>query len=86
LPVEFADPIIIPVEAEEGFEFDEDEDEGDDFVSFGSSLRLHRELYNLNNLLMQMQVPVNHPVMRCLASLRQAAELSVTNDLPIVVW
>ncbi len=87
LPIEFTDPIIIPVEAEEGFEFDEeDEDEGDDFVSFGSAPRLQHELYILNNLLMQMKVPANHPIMRCLASLRQAAELSVTNDLPIVVW
>ena len=87
LPIEFADPIIIPVEAEEGFEFDEeDEDEGDDFVSFGSSPRLHLELNLLNMRLLQMQVPINHPIMRCLASLRQAAELSITNDLPIVVW
>lgn len=86
LPVEFVDPIIIPVETEEGFESDEDEDEGDDFVSFGSSPRLQHELYILNNLLAQMQVPANHPIMRCLASLRQAADLSVSNDLPIVVW
>ncbi|RLT24306.1 MAG: hypothetical protein DWI30_01545 [Chloroflexi bacterium] len=87
LPIEFTDPIIIPVEAEEGFEFDEEDEDGeDDFVSFGSSPRLQRELYVLNNWLVQMQVPATHPVMRCLASLRQAAELSVTNDLPIVVW
>ena len=87
LPIEFTDPIIIPVEAEEGFEFDEEDEDGeDDFVSFGSSPRLQRELYVLNNWLVQMKVPATHPVMRCLASLRQAAELSVTNDLPIVVW
>lgn len=85
LPVEFAEPIIIPIEPEEGDEFDEDDD-GDNVVSFGSSPRLQQELYRLSMLLVQMQVPANHPIMRCLASLRQAAELSITSDLPIAVW
>lgn len=85
LPVEFAEPIIIPIEPEEGDEFDEDDDD-DNVVSFGSSPRLQQELYRLSMLLVQMQVPANHPIMRCLASLRQAAELSITSDLPIAVW
>lgn len=85
LPVEFAEPIIIPIEPEEGDEFDEDDD-SDNVVSFGSSPRLQQELYRLSMLLVQMQVPANHPIMRCLASLRQATELSITSDLPIAVW
>ncbi len=87
LPVEFAEPLFFPIEYDDEFTFDEeDEDEGDDFVSFGSSPRLHLELNLLNTKLLQMQVPASHPIMRCLASLRQAAELSITNDLPIAVW
>ncbi|NBU64408.1 MAG: hypothetical protein EBS29_07920 [Chloroflexia bacterium] len=85
IPVEFAEPIIIPIEADDEFEFDED-DEEENYVSFGSTPRLQQELYRLNTLLVQMQVPATHPVMRCLAALRNATELSISNDLPIAVW
>jgi hypothetical protein len=64
----------------------DDEDAGAERISVGSASALQRELYQLHGYLVQMQVPAKHPVMRCLAALRQAAELSVSNDLPITVW
>lgn len=85
IPVEFPAPIDLFFDDEEDEEHDGD-DESVERISVGSASALQRELYQLHGYLMQMQVPEKHPVMRCLASLRQAAELSVSNDLPITVW
>ncbi|HWQ11831.1 MAG TPA: hypothetical protein VNL77_03475 [Roseiflexaceae bacterium] len=85
LPADFAEPI--------GIEFDEHEEEAEDeedgaesVVSFGSSIALQRELAELEPQLRQAGVPENHPAMRCLRTLRTAADQSVANDLPIIVW
>jgi hypothetical protein len=83
LPVDFAEPIWL--EAEE--EPTEDEDEDDDhFISFGSSVGLQRELAELDTMLQQARVPSQSSVVRCLQVLRTAADQSVANELPIIVW
>ena len=86
IPVEFPNPIDLFFDDEEKDEHDDDDDESVERISVGSASALQRELYQSHSYLSQMQVPEKHPVMRCLASLRQAAELSVSNDLPITVW
>lgn len=84
IPVEFPNPIDLFFDDED--DAADDEDAGAERISVGSASALQRELYQLHGYLVQMQVPAKHPVMRCLAALRQAAELSVSNDLPITVW
>jgi len=85
LPADFAEPIW--VEFDQGDEAEEDEDEdGESVVSFGSSLGLQRELVELEGLLRDAGVPNDHSAMRCLRVLREAANQSVNNDLPIIVW
>jgi hypothetical protein len=83
LPVDFESPIWL--------EFDRDEDDDLDlleepFVSFGSSVALQRELVELEQLLSQAGVPHKSAPYRCLQVLREAADQSVGNDLPITVW
>jgi hypothetical protein len=88
IPVEFANPIWIE-EEEEGDDDDTVDDEDEytgEIIAFGSSSALQRELHMLQGYLQQFNVPVAHPVMRCLQALRTAADLSVQNGLPIVVW
>jgi hypothetical protein len=82
LPVDFSAPIWLE------FDRDEDEVEGLDepFVSFGSSIGLQRELVELEDLLRQANVPHKSAPYRCLTTLREAADQSVANDLPIIVW
>jgi hypothetical protein len=82
LPVDFGAPIWLE------FDRDEDEFEGPDepFVSFGSSIGLQRELIELEDLLRQANVPHKSAPYRCLTVLREAADQSVANDLPIIVW
>ncbi len=88
IPVEFANPIWIEEEDEdEAAAFDDEDDEyTGEIIAFGSSSALQRELHTLQGYLQQLNVPVAHPVMRCLIALRTAADLSVKNGLPIVVW
>lgn len=86
VPVEFANPIDLFFDDEDDDDEAHDDDESVERISVGSSSALQRELYQLHSYMTQMQVPVKHPVMQCLAALRQAAELSVSNDLPITVW
>jgi hypothetical protein len=82
LPVDFAETIWL--------EFDQDESDGElleePVVSFGSSIALQRELGELEGLLRQAGVPQNSAPYRCLKVLREAADQSVANDLPIIVW
>ena len=83
LPVDFAEPIWL--EADE--EVSEDDEEAEDpYISFGSSVGLQRELTELSSLLQQASVPGNSGPARCLQVLRTAAEQSIANDLPIIVW
>ncbi|KPV54392.1 hypothetical protein SE17_04005 [Kouleothrix aurantiaca] len=83
LPVDFAEPIWL--EADE--EVSEDDEEAEDpYISFGSAVGLQRELTELSSLLQQANVPSNSGPARCLQVLRTAAEQSVANDLPIIVW
>lgn len=82
LPVDFREPIWIE---------EEPDDEGDapteqSVISFGSSVALQRELVELASLLDQAGVKQGHPVRRCLNVLREAADVSVANGLPIIVW
>lgn len=89
LPVDFAEPIWLEVEGEEDdHDHDHDHDEEDDerVVSFGSSTALQRELVEVESLLQGAGVSSSHPAMRCLVVLRTAADQSVSNDLPIIVW
>lgn len=89
IPVEFANPIWIEEEDEdEAAAFDEEDDEyTGEIIAFGSSSALQRELHMLQGYLQQTSnIPATHPVMRCLQALRTAADLSVKNGLPIVVW
>lgn len=83
LPVDFAEPIWL--EADE--EALEDEEEAEDpYISFGSSVGLQRELAELAGLLQQNNVPASSGPFRCLQVLREAADQSIANDLPIIVW
>jgi hypothetical protein len=82
LPVDFAEPIWLEAEEEES-----SEDEGEEpFISFGSSIGLQRELGELADLLQQAGVSSQSGPFRCLRILREAADQSVANDLPIIVW
>ncbi|HEX5691968.1 MAG TPA: hypothetical protein VFX76_18265, partial [Roseiflexaceae bacterium] len=79
LPVEFTEPIWL--------EFDEEAlEEGSDMqepvVSFGSSIGLQRELVELEPMLQSSGVSTRSPAYRCLTALREAANQSVSNDLP----
>lgn len=81
LPVDFPDPIWP--------EFDQ-EDAGDELmeegVSFGSSIALQRELVDLEGRLRQARVPQKSAPYRCFNVLREAVDLSVANDLPLIIW
>lgn len=77
LPIDFSDPIWMP------FETDEDDEEE---AFFGSSVRLQRELTELAAMMKSARVPTNNTAYRCFETLRDAAEQSVTNGLPIIVW
>ena len=83
LPVDFAEPIWLEFETDE-------ESDGQELqepvVSFGSSIGLQRELAELEPMLRQAGVAEKSPAYRCLAALREAADQSVANDLPIIVW
>jgi hypothetical protein len=83
LPADFAEPIGIEFDEDEA---EDDEDGGESVVSFGSSIALQRELVDLEAQLRQAGVPDDHPAARCLRTLRTAADQSVANDLPIIVW
>lgn len=85
LTADFAEPIWVEFDQDEEAE-EEDEEGGESVVSFGSSLGLQRELVELDDKLRQANVPTSHPAMRCLQVLRTAADQSVANDLPIIVW
>jgi len=86
LPVDFAEPIWL--EAEDDAPADDEDDVEDDeaFISFGSSIGLQRELVRLAGMLQQAKVPSQSPVARCLLVMRAAADQSVANELPIIVW
>jgi hypothetical protein len=87
LPVDFPEPIWLSYEDEEGLEDDDDfEDEDEQVVCFGSSVALQRELTELEPMLRDAGLKTEHNVYRCLATLRTAAEQSVTNDLPVIIW
>jgi hypothetical protein len=85
LPADFAEPLWIEFDGE-GLDEDEDFDEDEALVSFGSSPGLQRELAELEPLLVQAGVPLDSAPFRCLKILRTAADQSVANDLPIIVW
>jgi hypothetical protein len=77
LPVEFAQPLRMPFEDEEG-----EQDE----AFFGSSVLLLRELTEVEELLRANQVPSQTGAYRCLQTLREAALASTRNGLPIIIW
>lgn len=89
LPNDFAEPVWVEFDSDDMTDEDEDEDseaDSDMVVSFGSSMGLQRELVELEGMLVQAGVSTNSPPFRCLQVLRSAADQSVTNDLPIIVW
>ena len=65
---------------------EEDAEDDEPFISFGSSVGLQRELADLAGMLQQANVPAQSPVARCLQVMRTAADQSVANELPIIVW
>lgn len=83
LPVNFAEPIWIDY----GDEEDEDEElqEEDSAVSFGSSVALMRELTEVEQLFQQANVPQGGP-RNALQVLRTAAQQSIDNGLPVILW
>jgi hypothetical protein len=87
LPVDFAEPIWLEAEDEPAADAEEEDAEDDEpFISFGSSVGLQRELAELAGLLQQANVPSQSSVARCLHVMRTAADQSVANELPIIVW
>lgn len=83
LPADFAEPIWVD------YGEDEDEDaellEEDSAVSFGSSYALMRELTEIDNLFQQANVPDNG-ARRALDVLKTAAQQSIDNGLPVILW
>ncbi|MEN9937801.1 MAG: hypothetical protein RLZZ387_4380 [Chloroflexota bacterium] len=88
LPSDFAEPIWVEFDQgdEEAEEEEEEDADSESVVSFGSSIGLQRELVELEGQLQQAGVPADHAAIRCLRVLRTAADQSVANDLPIIVW
>ncbi len=86
LPTDFAEPVWVEFDSDEVIEEDDAEADSDMVVSFGSSQGLQRELVELESMLQQAGVSTNSPPFRCLQVLRTAADQSVSNDLPIIVW
>lgn len=83
LPVDFPEPVWLEVDQEELDVQDEIEEQ---VVSFGSSVALQRELVELAQMLNKARIPEKHPTYRALKVLREAADQSVANDLPIIIW
>src|ERR687885_1110212 len=83
LPVDFAEPIW--VEYDEDVNDDEVGYEGENAVSFGSSVALLRELTDLEELFQRNNVPMGGP-RQALQVLKTAAEQSITHELPIILW
>jgi hypothetical protein len=77
LPVEFAQPVRLPFEDEEG-----EQDE----AFFGSSSLLLRELTEVEELLRQHNVSATVGAYRCLQTLREAALQSTRHSLPVIIW
>lgn len=86
LPVDFAEPIWLEADEEEIEDAEDAEDAEDPYISFGSAVGLQRELAELVGLLQQAGVPASSGPFRCLQVLREAADQSIANDLPIIVW
>lgn len=86
LPADFAEPIWIEFDDDMDADQEDDEEGADSVVSFGSSIGLQRELVELEQLLVQANVSLESAPFRCLKTLRTAADQSVSNDLPIIVW
>jgi hypothetical protein len=85
LPANFAEPIWVEFDTD-GLDDDDDFDEEESVISFGSSIALQRELADLEPQLLQAGVPSTSAPIRCLKVLRAAADASVANNLPIIVW
>jgi hypothetical protein len=83
LPVDFPEPIWLEFDEDEG---DNHEEIQEPVVSFGSSIALQRELVELEPMLRQAGVSEKSAPYRCLVALREAADQSVANDLPIIIW
>lgn len=83
LPAEFAEPIWVDY----GDEDDEDTEslEEDSAVSFGSSYGLLRELTDVEDLLRQANVGQTG-AHQALSVLKEAAQQSINNSLPIILW
>jgi hypothetical protein len=87
LPADFADPLWIEFDSADFDDDDDDDFEGEEpYVSFGSSIGLQRELATLEPMLVGAGVPSDSGPFRALKTLRAAADASVANDLPIIVW
>lgn len=77
LPLDFASPLKLPFEDEEG-----EEDE----AYFASSIRLQSELVEVEGMLRAANIPQASAAYRCLQVLRTAADHSAQFGLPIIVW
>ncbi len=77
LPVDFATPVWLPFEDDEG---------GEDERFFGSSVRLQQELTTLQEMLRSAGVAVQSEAYRCLEVLHEAATQSIRSGLPVIIW
>ena len=84
LPVDFPEPIWLEADNDEPSASEEESDEP--FISFGSSVGLQRELAELAGMLQSAGAAPQSAPVRCLQVLRVAADQSVANELPIIVW
>jgi hypothetical protein len=86
LPVEFAEPIWVDYgDEEEDIEEDDEEIFQDTTVSFGSSVNLLRELNEVEDLFNRNNVPMG-PSHQALQVFKTAAEQSIDNRLPLILW
>ena len=83
LPADFAEPLWVEAEHEDGGEDEAEEEE--DVTSFGSSVALARELAELRGEL--DRAGVDQPEIRAaLDSLSEAAAQSTRNGVPLTLW
>jgi hypothetical protein len=85
LPVEFAEPIWVEYGDEDGEDDVEDIFGEDNTVSFGSSVALLQELTEVEDLFKRANIPMGG-ARQALQVLKTAAQQSVDNGLPIILW
>ncbi|MFD3165920.1 hypothetical protein [Herpetosiphon sp. NSE202] len=86
LPVDFAEPIWLSYEGEESDDEEWGEEGSEDVVSFGSSVALARELAELEAQVHNLRSAEGQAAHQALHELRAAAQHSIENNLPLILW